>query len=98
LGNAIESKSKFRDISGKNQFVAALGHTGCALKLRPGIVTAYYLLLAALILRLIAPFLPARLYNGDVHLSGGLWSAAFILFLIVYAPMLWRPRPDGKRG
>lgn len=75
-----------------------LGHTGRALKLRPSIVTAYYLLLAGLILRLIAPFLPERLYNGDLHLSGGLWSAAFILFLIVYAPMLWRARPDGKRG
>ncbi len=75
-----------------------LGHTGRTLKLRPSIVTAYFILLAALILRLIAPFLPERLYNGDVHLSGGLWSAAFALFLVVYAPMLWRARPDGKRG
>ncbi len=75
-----------------------LGHTGRTLKLRPSIVTAYFILLAALILRLIAPFLPDHLYNGDVHLSGGLWSAAFVLFLIVYAPMLWRARPDGKRG
>jgi uncharacterized protein involved in response to NO len=75
-----------------------LGHTGRDLKLRPSIVTAYFILIAALILRLIAPFLPERLYNGDVHLSGGLWSAAFVIFLIVYAPMLWRVRPDGKRG
>ncbi len=75
-----------------------LGHTGRTLKLRPSIVTAYFILLAALILRLIAPFLPERLYNGDVHLSGGLWSAAFVLFLVIYAPMLWRARPDGKRG
>ncbi len=75
-----------------------LGHTGRDLKLRPSIVTAYFILIAALILRLTAPFLPERLYNGDVHLSGGLWSAAFVIFLIVYAPMLWRARPDGKRG
>jgi uncharacterized protein involved in response to NO len=75
-----------------------LGHTGRDLKLRPNILTAYFLLIAALILRLIAPFLPERLYNGDIHLSGGLWSAAFVIFLIVYAPMLWRSRPDGKRG
>jgi uncharacterized protein involved in response to NO len=75
-----------------------LGYTGRALKLRPSIVTAYYLLLAALILRLIAPVLPERLYNGDLHLSGGLWSAAFILFLIVYAPMLWRAWLDSKRS
>ncbi len=74
-----------------------LGHTGRTLKLRPRILTAYFFLLAALILRLIAPFLPDHLYNGDIHLSGGLWSAAFVLFLIVYAPMLWRARPDGKR-
>lgn len=75
-----------------------LGHTGRALKLRPSIVTAYFILLASLILRLIAPFLPERLYNGDLHLSGGMWSAAFMIFLVVYAPMLWRARPDGKRG
>jgi hypothetical protein len=25
-------------------------------------------------------------------------SPAFILFLIVYAPMLWRARPGGKSG
>ena len=75
-----------------------LGHTGRTLKLRPSILTAYFFLLAALILRLIAPFLPDHLYNGDIHLSGGLWSAAFVLFLIVYAPMLWRARSDGKRG
>ena len=75
-----------------------LGHTGRTLKLRPSILTAYFILIAALILRPIAPFLPDQLYNGDIHLSGDLWSAAFVLFRVIYAPMLWRDRPDGKRG
>jgi uncharacterized protein involved in response to NO len=75
-----------------------LGHTGRTIKLRPSILTAYFILIAALILRPIAPFLPDQLYYGDVHLSGGLWSSAFVLFLVIYAPMLWRARPDGKRG
>ena len=35
-----------------------LGHTGRNRKLRPSILTAYFLLLAALILRMIAPALP----------------------------------------
>jgi uncharacterized protein involved in response to NO len=26
------------------------------------------------------------------------WSAAFILYLVVYAPYLSRPRVDGKEG
>ena len=46
----------------------------------------------------MAPLLPAQLDDGDFHFSGGLWPAVFVLFLIVYTPMLWRPRPDGKRG
>lgn len=75
-----------------------LGHTGRTIKLHPSILTAYFILIAALILRPIAPFLPDQLYYGDVHLSGGLWSSAFVLFLVIYAPMLWRARPDGKRG
>ena len=30
--------------------------------------------------------------------AGLLWIAAFVLFLVVFAPMLLLPRPDGKRG
>ncbi|HIM45972.1 MAG TPA: hypothetical protein EYM34_06895, partial [Alphaproteobacteria bacterium] len=61
------------------------------LKLRPASSPPSIISSLPSILRSIAPFLPARLYNGNMHLSGGSWSAAFILFLIVYAPMLWRP-------
>jgi uncharacterized protein involved in response to NO len=43
-------------------------------------------------------FYPNAFNEGEFYLSGGQWSAAFILFLIVYAPMLWRARPGGKRG
>ncbi len=31
-------------------------------------------------------------------LSGGCWTLSFLLFLVVYAPYLWRPRIDGKEG
>jgi uncharacterized protein involved in response to NO len=30
--------------------------------------------------------------------SGALWSAAFLLFAIVYLPILSRPRADGRPG
>jgi uncharacterized protein involved in response to NO len=30
--------------------------------------------------------------------AAALWAAAFILFLVVYTPILARPRADGKPG
>jgi uncharacterized protein involved in response to NO len=30
--------------------------------------------------------------------SGALWSAAFLLFTMVYLPILCRPRIDGRAG
>jgi len=53
---------------------------------------------ASLILRLVTPVFSEHLYNCDVHLSSKLWLPAFILFLIGYAPTLWRGRPGGKSG
>ncbi len=75
-----------------------LGHTGRNRKLRPSILTAYFLLLAALILRMIAPALPGAPLQWRYPplrrtVVGGAYS-----FLITYALMLWRARPDGKPG
>jgi uncharacterized protein involved in response to NO len=30
--------------------------------------------------------------------AGALWVAAFVLYLVVYAPVLLLARPDGKPG
>ena len=31
-------------------------------------------------------------YNIGIEIAGLAWGAAFLLFLIAYAPVLWRPR------
>lgn len=77
---------------------ASLGHTG-----RPLIVTrttalSYLLLTAAVSVRVWAPALNLIDYLSTVMIAGVLWSIAFALYLLVYAPIFWRPRMDGKPG
>jgi uncharacterized protein involved in response to NO len=46
-------------------------------------------------------FGPATLplsYPEIIMLAASLWTAAFVLYLYVYAPILWSPRADGKPG
>jgi uncharacterized protein involved in response to NO len=75
-----------------------LGHTGRALVAPRGIPLAYVLVSAGALLRVLGPVvLPAQGLPVLVA-SGLLWSAAFALFAVLYAPILTRPRVDGKPG
>jgi len=75
-----------------------LGHTGRPLRADPGTTVAYVLLVVALIVRAVSPFLGAVPAYHALLASAGLWSAAFLLFVLVYAPRLVRPRVDGRPG
>jgi uncharacterized protein involved in response to NO len=77
---------------------AALGHTGRPLRASRPIAVAYMLLGLAALVRVFAPALGATHYLWTLIASGLLWSAAFALFLIVYTPILVRPRVDGRPG
>lgn len=77
---------------------AALGHTGRPLRVTHSIIWAYGLLTAATATRVFGPALLPMAYPQVVLLAGGLWTAALVLFLKVYAPMLLSPRADGKPG
>ena len=77
---------------------AALGHTGRPLVVSPPIVWAYGLLAAATAVRVFGPALPFLGYTEVIVLAAAAWTAAFSLYLWVYAPMLLRPRVDGKPG
>ncbi|MBB5518461.1 NnrS family protein [Amphiplicatus metriothermophilus] len=71
---------------------ATRGHTG-----RPLVADGWTVLIYALVnlgaaLRVAAPFLPVE-YALAVGASSGLWSAAFLLFAIVYGRYLIAPRP-----
>ena len=77
---------------------AALGHTGREL-VAPGlIVMAYYLVGVAALMRVFGPILFADAWRFWMVASGSLWSLAFILFVVVYAPILCSPRADGRAG
>ncbi len=77
---------------------AALGHTGRPLRVSPLIASAYLLLLASALLRVFgAPVLQLQ-YASVITVAGALWVLAFLLYSRVYAPILIRPRADGKPG
>jgi uncharacterized protein involved in response to NO len=76
----------------------SLGHTGRMLE-PPRVMTLAFVAanLAALV-RVAAPLLLPQHYAQALAAAGLLWIAAFGLFAARYAPMLVRPRVDGKPG
>lgn len=77
---------------------AALGHTGRAIAVAPATVAAYVLVLLAGAARTLLPMLPDGAWTPVLHGAGALWTLGFLLFLWVYAPILVRPRADGRPG
>jgi len=78
----------------------ALGHTGRSVFEPPKSISLFlWLILAAAIVRVILPLLLSiEYYTTLMLISQGLWIAAFTLFTIIYAPMLFTRRLDGGPG
>ncbi len=76
----------------------ALGHTGRPLHATSAVTMAYILLVAAIVLRVFGGVLLPVGYTTAVTLAATLWLAAFLVFLIVYTPILFFRRADGKPG
>lgn len=77
---------------------ASLGHTGRALVVDPSMALAYGLLLMAGLVRVFGLSVLGLPYSFIIVISASCWTAAFALFLAIYAPILWLPRVDGKPG
>lgn len=75
-----------------------LGHTGRPLRAPPLTTLAFVLLTLGTVVRVCVPVLAPNLLLRGLDVAGLLWATAFALFLVAQAPMLWRPRPDGKPG
>jgi uncharacterized protein involved in response to NO len=75
-----------------------LGHTGRDMKASVPIVAAFALLNLGAAARVFGPLLVPGNYTGTVHLAGGLWLLAFLALAWIHAPMLVRPRADGRPG
>lgn len=69
---------------------ASLGHTGRPVTATPPILFVYLSVIGATLLRMGAEFFPAS--TGLLHGAGTLWILAFGLFVMIYLPILTRPR------
>lgn len=76
----------------------ARGHTARPLRADRFDVACYLCVLAAALVRVVVPLLAPHLTIVAAMLSGWLWACGFGLYTIRYAPMLLRPRLDGKPG
>ncbi|MCB1758901.1 MAG: NnrS family protein [Gammaproteobacteria bacterium] len=76
----------------------SLGHTGRPIEPKRSIEAAFLLLNLAAFARVFGPLLPVGSYTFWVHLSGGIWILCFVLFCLVYLPILGRTRVDGRPG
>lgn len=76
----------------------SLGHTGRPIDPGKLIGLTFILLNLSAASRVFGPMVLPYLYALWIDLSGGLWILCFLIFSIVYLPILWRPRVDGQAG
>ena len=76
----------------------ALGHTGRPLEVSRAVVASYVLVSAAALTRVFGPWFAPNDYTWVLAVSTAAWTAAFLIFLAGYTPILFRPRPDGRAG
>lgn len=77
----------------------SLGHTGRNVQNPPKWITfSFIILIAGSIVRVILPLIDANYYLSWVLISQILWIVAFLIFVIIYAPLLIKPRVDGRFG
>ncbi|OUR77457.1 hypothetical protein A9Q83_10925 [Alphaproteobacteria bacterium 46_93_T64] len=76
----------------------ALGHTGRPLIIHPLITVAYLAMILSLLSRILTPLFLPDFYEAGLALAGISWVVAWVLYLIIYTPILLSPRSDGKAG
>jgi uncharacterized protein involved in response to NO len=77
----------------------SLGHTGNNVFEPPKVLHWIFgLLFVGAIARVILPIFLSQYYVQLIGLSQVLWIVAFLLFFIIYAPMLIKARTDGRYG
>jgi len=76
----------------------SLGHTGRMLEPVPLMTLAFVAINLAALIRVALPLVFPEAYAMGMAAAGLVWMAAFGLFAAIYAPILLRPRVDGKPG
>jgi uncharacterized protein involved in response to NO len=77
----------------------SLGHTGRNVNAPPrSVAAAFGLLVGSALVRIGGPLFDPGHYTAWIFVSQTFWIAAFAVFLVVFLPMLTRPRLDGQPG
>ncbi|MCG7899615.1 MAG: NnrS family protein [Candidatus Thiodiazotropha weberae] len=76
----------------------ALGHTGREIGANRVMVLAFILINIAVVIRVFIPVTELLSYPTCITLSAVAWSICYLLFSIIYLPILIRPRIDGRAG
>lgn len=76
----------------------SLGHSGRPIHASRPIVAGYVLLNVATFVRVFAPVLSPAHYELSLLLAAGLWVLAFAILVVVYGPVFWSMRADGRVG
>jgi uncharacterized protein involved in response to NO len=76
----------------------ARGHTGRPLQASMVETISYALIQLAAAVRVFLPLIAPQLYVAAIIISATLWSVAFLMFSVMFWPILSRPRIDGRSG
>src|SRR5215831_5155804 len=76
----------------------SLGHTGRPLNIGPAMVGAFGLVNLSAVTRGLLPIVLPEWFSPLIVASGLLWIAAFVIFVVIYTPILTQPRIDGRPG
>jgi len=76
----------------------SLGHTGRQLIVRHSIIIAFALILIAAIVRVFGALLINDFSHYFIFASVIAWCLAYGVFVLVYFPILTKPRADGRPG
>jgi uncharacterized protein involved in response to NO len=77
---------------------SSLGHSGRSLVAGKAEIVAFVALQMSAVVRVIGASILPSLYMESLVISGVLWTVAFVVFLLRYAPILTQPRTDGRPG
>jgi len=77
---------------------AALGHTGRPLRFHPATAAACGLVSLGAALRVFGPLVLPSSASTTVIVGGALFALGYLVYVVVYLPVLTRPRVDGAPG
>jgi uncharacterized protein involved in response to NO len=77
----------------------ALGHTGRDIRNSSRWLNlAFAAIVASAVFRIVLPLFAMESYTNWVIISASLWITGFVIFLLIYTPILCKPRVDGTYG